>query len=247
MSTIERSIDSDKLGRTNNIKVFVPDTGNDSYAAVYLQHGLGDDEQTAWQRTKLADYAAHYELIIVTADAEGSWFCNDERDCSMWEDYFVFELPDFIEKEFPANPAAESRGQCGFSMGGYGAMMLALLHPDRFSAVSTHSGSFLFGHEYRKDRPERTAFMKAVAPPGGRYDLFALAGKNPFNAERAPAIRFEAGDRDHLLEHNRRFHTFLEEIGIAHSYAENSGSHLWSYVDQHLRDSLDFFSDKLSV
>ncbi len=247
MGLIKRTLVSEKLGCNNNIQVWVPDTGKEQYPTVYLQHGLGDDEQVPWKRTGLAEYAREYELIIVTADAERSWFVNDRRDGSLWEDYFTYELPSYIEENFPAAPKAESRGQCGFSMGGYGAMMYTLLHTERFSAVSTHSGSFTFGHEFREDRPERTEFMKAVAPPGGRYDIFALLENYPGFRQNVPAIRFDVGNRDHLLGQNRRFHAYLEENGIKHSYAENTGSHLWSYVDEQLHKSLRFFSDKLIV
>ena len=252
MSIIERTIDSKKLGRANNVKLWVPDTGEKLYPTVYLQHGLGDDEQVPWKRSNLELYAKDYGLIIVTADAKRSWFVNDGRGSEstggcLWEDYFCYELPSYIEDNFPAAPKAESRGQCGFSMGGYGAMMYTLLHPNRFTAVSAHSGSFTFAHEFREDRPERTEFMKAVAAPGSRYDIFALLDNFPDFTKDVPAIRFDVGDRDHLLEQNRRFHAFLEENCIEHSYIENSGAHQWSYVDSHLRESLKFFSDRLTI
>jgi len=220
----------------------------ESFPVVYLQHGLGDDQNTPWERTHLLPLAEEHPLIIVTSDAKSSWFVNDERSSKLlWEDFFAFELPEYIENNFPAAKSGNSRGQCGFSMGGYGAMMLALKHPDRFSAVSTHSGSFLFGHEYRKDRPERAEFMSAVAPPGGDYDLFRLTAEAGKTGRLIPDIRFDVGDKDHLLEQNRRFHAHLEQYQVLHDYKENKGSHLWSYVDQHIDESLAFFSAKLTV
>lgn len=253
MSVVERIIESKKLDRSNNVKLCVPDTGKELYPVVYLQHGLGDDEQVPWERTNLEAYAAELELIVVTADAEASWFVNDEREGGesnggcYWEDYFVFELPAYIEENFPAAASASGRGQCGFSMGGYGAMMYTLLHPDRFAAAAVHSGSFIFGHEYRKDRPERAEFMAAVAPPGGRYDLFALCESDSSLRQRQPAIRFNVGDRDHLLDQNRKFHACLEENQIEHDYIENKGSHHWAYVEENLLDSLRFLKSNLKV
>ena len=254
MAVLERVIDSDCLGRSNKLRLFVPESGKTGYSTVYLQHGLGDDESTPWTRTKLEQYASEYELIVVTSDAGASWFCNDirpesgRREGRRWEDYFAFELPEYVESNFPAAPVRSARGQCGFSMGGYGAMMLALLHPDRFGAVSTHSGSFVFGHEYRKDRPERAVYMKAVAPPGGRYDLFARIEKSAADGKVGmPALRMDVGDRDHLLEQNRKFHSHLISSSVEHLYFENKGEHTWSYVDAHLQESLSFFSNELST
>jgi S-formylglutathione hydrolase FrmB len=240
-------IDSKKLGMRNRVKLFIPDTGKEVYPVIYMQHGLGDDEQTPWLQSRLASYAERYELMVVTSNAAASWFCNDERDGRLWEDYFVYELPSFIESRFPSASKAEARGQCGFSMGGYGAMLYTLLHPDRFGAVSTHSGSFIFGHEFRADRPEREELMKAVAPPGGRYDLFALDSNHPGLLSSAPAVRFDVGLQDRLLEQNRRFHGYLDDIGLVHEYVENTGSHEWTYVDAHLEESLKFLSKNLQV
>ena len=246
MALIERTVKSEALGRSNNVRLFVPDSGNSLFPVIYFHHGLGSNGSTPWEKTGLPVIAEDYRMIIVTSDAEDSWFVNDITTGCMWENYFSTELPDYIEREFPAAPGRKARGQCGFSMGGYGAMMLTLLNPDRFSAVSTHSGSFVFGHEYRKDRPERAVYMKAVAPPGGRYDLFRHVSEYPWTKDNLPAIRMDIGRDDYLIEQDRRFHQCLNENGIDHYYAENSGTHSWGYVDEHLKDSLDFFAEKLS-
>lgn len=247
MAFFQKTIESTSLGMDIGICVQVPDF-DEKFPVVYMQHGLGDDQNTPWERSRLMPLAEEHPLIVVTADAKGSWFVNDERSGKLlWEDFFVYELPVYIEENFPAIASREGRGQCGFSMGGYGAMLYGLKHPDRFAAVSTHSGSFIFGHEYRKDRPERAAFMEAVAPPGGKYDLFRIVEELKAQAGPLPAIRCDIGEGDHLLEQNRRFHAHLKANGIAHVYKENSGSHHWSYVDEHLSESLKFFSEKLSV
>ncbi|MBI9105785.1 MAG: hypothetical protein JEZ04_03515 [Spirochaetales bacterium] len=247
MAFYQKTIESKALGLDIAVCIQVPDF-DEIFPVVYLQHGLGDNQNTPWERSRLLPLAEEHALIVVTADAKDSWFVNDERSGHLlWEDFFAFELPAYIEANFPAVPSRKGRGQCGFSMGGYGAMMLALKHPDRFAAVSTHSGSFIFGHEYRADRPERAEFMKDVAPPGGVYDLFTIIEKQKEAGTSIPAIRFDVGDKDHLLEQNRRFHKHLEENEISHEYIENIGSHHWSYVDQHLEESLQFFTDNLSV
>ena len=49
------------------------------------------------------------------------------------EDYVVQELPALIEQHFPAT---QRRAICGHSMGGHGALTLALRHPGRYASVS---------------------------------------------------------------------------------------------------------------
>ena len=123
-------------------------------------------------------------------------------------------------------------------------MMLGLKHPDRFSAICTQAGSFAFGHALRPDRPERTPFMQAVAPSGGKYDLWGLA-KTIANG-LPMAIRFDIGVNDHLLAYNRQFHAHLDQLGIAHEYEEVDGGHQWSYVNRQLPRTLEFIWEYLA-
>ncbi len=248
LSTIEFS--SDALGRTARMNVLVPNSAKRYYPVLYVQHGLGDTFATFCDRTDLEQLADALDLIVVMPDAGESWFCNDPRpDGLAWEDHLVVEVVDHIDANFPTIATREGRGQAGFSMGGYGAMMLAMKHPDRFGAVCVNAGSFAFGHALRADRPERSALMQAVAPPGGAYDLWVLAEKLAETlAGDGPsmAIRFDVGGNDHLLDVNRRFHDLLEELGIAHQYEEVEGGHQWVYVDRQLPTTLQFAAKHLA-
>jgi len=50
------------------------------------------------------------------------------------ETHVVSELPSWVEASFPIDP--RRRGIFGHSMGGHGALTLALRHPDRYASVS---------------------------------------------------------------------------------------------------------------
>jgi len=244
LSTIE--FDSTALGRKTNFNVFVPDGGKRHYPVLYVQHGLGDTFATFCDRTDIQQCVEGLELIVVMPDAGESWFCNDPRpDGLAWEDHLAIELVDHVDASFPTIATREGRGQAGFSMGGYGAMMFAMKHPARFSVVSVNAGSFAFGHELRPDRPERSAMMQAVAPPGGPSDLWVLAEKLATDGP-SMAIRFDVGRSDHLLEINRRFHGRLEELDVAHQYEEVEGGHQWVYVNRQLPTTLRFAVENLA-
>lgn len=245
VETVE--FDSEALGGQATMNVLVPDTGKTLYPAVYIQHGLGDTYETFFARTDLEACARDTELILVTPDGGDGWYCNDPRNGGLqWEDHIAGEVVDYVDANFPTIASRQGRAMAGFSMGGYGAMMLALKHADRFAAVCTQAGSFAFGHELRPDRPERSAFMQAVAPPGGRYDLFAITEALAAARGGEMAIRFDVGTDDHLLEHNRRFHAHLDGLGIAHEYEEVRGGHEWSYVNRRIPTTLSFLADHLA-
>jgi len=246
MSLTKFSFASSVLGATATINVLVPDGESGPHSVLYLHHGLGDTFETFSQATDIEGHARGLNIMVVMPDAGDGWFCNDPRPGGLaWEDHLAVELVDVIDAKFPTIANRNARGLAGFSMGGYGAMMLGLTHPGRFSAISTHAGSFAFGHALRPDRPERSEFMRAVAPPGGRYDLWQLA-KN-LTADTLPvAIRFDVGTDDHLLRYNREFHAWLEELGVPHKYDEVAGGHAWDYVNRQLPLTLDFMSKHLS-
>ena len=245
VETVE--FESEALGRAARMNVLVPRTGKGRYPTVYIQHGLGDTYETFFAWTDLEQYGREVELILVTPDGGEGWYCNDPREGGpLWEDHIAGEVVDYVEANFPAIGSREGRAMAGFSMGGYGAMMLALKHPDRFAAVCTQAGSFAFGHESRPERPERSAFMQAVAPPGGKYDLYVITEALAAAGRTDTAIRFDVGGGDHLLEHNRQFHAHLDGLGIAHEYEEVEGGHEWRYVNRRLPTTLSFLAAALA-
>ena len=159
---------SEILNRTATMNVLVPESGKRRYPVVYLYHGSDGNHASFPSNTAIERLARGFDLIVVMPSAGETWFCNDPRPGGLaWEDFFAVELVEFVDAQFPTIATRDGRGLAGFSMGGYGAMMLGLRHPDRFSAISTHAGSFAFGHALRADRPERSDFMRAVAPPSG--------------------------------------------------------------------------------
>ena len=78
------------------------------------------------------------EMIVVAANgfnAYGGSFYTNSPVTGNWEDFIVRDLVGNIDANYRTIARAESRGIAGHSMGGYGAMMLAMKHPEMFSAV----------------------------------------------------------------------------------------------------------------
>ena len=84
------------------------------------------------------------EMIVVMPDASnmygGSWYTNSELTGN-YEDYVVEDLVGYIDSNYRTIPSRDSRAIVGHSMGGYGAMKLAMKHPDVFGAVASHCGA----------------------------------------------------------------------------------------------------------
>ena len=109
------------------------------------------------------------------------------RNYRMWS-YVTEELPALVAKTFPVDPRRQSI--LGHSMGGHGALTVALRHPDRFRAAS--------------------AFAPIVAPSRVPWGIKALGGYLGDNAEA-----WRQHDAVALIEEGARFTDLLVDYGDA--------------------------------
>jgi S-formylglutathione hydrolase len=119
------------------------------YPTLYLLHGFTANS-SAWVKggyqglnlqTLMDDLIKNgkvREMIVVAANGnnayKGSFYTNSSVTGN-WEDFIVGDLLNHIDKTYRTIARAESRGIAGHSMGGYGAVMLGMKHPESFSAV----------------------------------------------------------------------------------------------------------------
>jgi len=110
-------------------------------------------------------------------------------------------------------------------MGGFGAVKLALKHPELFASVDSHSGlPGLMRHPLESKRLTREfTRIFGKSPKGGPEDPFTLAEK--IDRDRLPALRLDCGQEDPFIRQNRAFHAHLEELKIPHEYHEYPGTH----------------------
>jgi S-formylglutathione hydrolase FrmB len=237
---------SNALGKQTAAYIIVPEIGTPPYPVLYLLHGLSDDYTIWLRRTSIERYVSDLPLMVVMPDG-GRGFYSDAEQGFAYGKALGVELPERIERTFPAIPAREGRCVAGLSMGGYGAARLALAYPDRFAAAVSHSGAMGFGHHPNSHdgRPYPPEWERILGPTphGGPNDLFALATK--LTPEERPALRIDCGTGDFLIEPNRAFTTYLEEIGYPHEYEEFPGGHTWDYWDTHIQESIAFFQKTL--
>ena len=238
MALIHMNYFSAALGKMSALSAVVPQMPAGRMAVIYQLHGFSDD-YTAWQRrTSLERYADRYGVMVVMLDGGRSFYCDLPRGLGNYEQH-VLQTVELIDHTFATAAEPSGRGIGGLSMGGYGAVKLGLKYPDLFGSVAAHSGALdlaAIGHE---EIPE-VGLLTADLDPGN--DCFALASR----PGAKPALYFDCGLDDFLLEHNRRFHAHLDALGIAHSYAEHPGSHSWEYWDEHVETALRFHRQHLA-
>jgi enterochelin esterase-like enzyme len=135
------------LNRKVSFSVYLPDhydMATHPFPALYLLHGLGGDH-TEWLRNGalenvpalIAKREVRPMLFIMPSFGEQSWWVDGERDKA--ESALMRELIPYVEGKYKVLRDRRSRAVAGWSMGGYGALNLALRHPDFFCAAAVIS------------------------------------------------------------------------------------------------------------
>lgn len=238
---------SDALQKRVGANVILPAPNTPKpWPVMFLLHGLSDD-YTQWMRaTSIERYVEETPLVVVMPDGGRGFYC-DAVEGYAYATAIGVELPEIVERYFPVG---EKWCAAGLSMGGYGAVRLALDHPERFRSATSLSGALGFGHY--NERPEigedlLAEFRRIVGPKpmGGPNDLFALFER--LAPARRPALRIDCGTEDFLLDQNREFHEFLAGHGFPHEYEEHPGDHTWPYWDAHIQPAIRFHMRHLGV
>lgn len=236
MALVEVRFFADSLQKKTGMMLIVPEGVKGPFPVMYLLHGLSDDYSTWVRRTSIERYMDGVPMVVVMPDG-GRGFYTNAVEGPAGESHIMKDVVGFVEANFPVKKGGASRAIAGLSMGGYGAMKLALKHPRAFAAVSAHSSAFMAGHEPTPNIPERTRIF-GPDPAGGNEDVFALAEK--LSRRPRPALRIDCGKSDGLININRRFHKHLERLRIKHIYREYPGAHNWAYWDAHITETIDF-------
>jgi S-formylglutathione hydrolase FrmB len=234
---------SNVLQKHVGMNVILPTAGEPPFATYYLLHGLSDD-YTGWlRRTRIEWRVREFPLIVVMPDGFRGFY-TDNAEGPAYAKYIAEEVVDFVERNFPAKRIRAGRCIGGLSMGGYGALRLALSYPDRYASANSHSGALLYGHlnGVRDPSPLTPLEQRQIfgsEPAGSSHDIFALAAAAKQSAE-LPKLMLDCGVDDHLIGESRALHDELNRLQIAHEYREHPGAHDWDYWEAHLPEALAF-------
>jgi putative tributyrin esterase len=214
---------------------------------LYLLHGLGADYSDMLRETSIERYVADLPLIVVMPDGGRGWYV-DAVEGQAYDTAITHDLLGLIDRTFPTDPRREARALAGMSMGGTGAVGLALRHPDLFCSAASHAGwwgpgfvDFFLSPESRRISGPTPWFEN----PHNSYVLAQQSAREALSA--TPALRLDCGTEDVNLQENRAFHAYLDSIGIAHEYVEYPGSHNMAYCDARLPDALAFHARVLGI
>ncbi|OED40923.1 S-formylglutathione hydrolase [Endozoicomonas sp. (ex Bugula neritina AB1)] len=254
------TFNSSTLNSKTRFAIFLPPqaTNHTPVPVMYWLSGLTCTDENFMQKAGAFDAAASLGIAIVAPDTSprGEGVPDDAEavyDCGLgagfyvnatqspWKqhynmyDFIVHELPELIEANFPVT---SQRAISGHSMGGHGALMIALRNAERYSSVTAFSpisnptqvpwGQKAFSNYLGNNREEWK-----------KYDTCELL--ESFTGEGVPAL-VDQGDKDGFLENQLKPATLKESArkagyplelrmqpGYDHSYFFIS-----SFIEDHL-------------
>jgi S-formylglutathione hydrolase FrmB len=264
------TFDSKSLGAPERFSVFLPPSYSKNpsrtYPVVYFLHGLNNDE-TSWTVERNGQIQSTLEQMILSGKlpefimvhprGDSGFYCNYIDGTRRYEDLIAQELITYMETRYRAAKGRENRAIAGTSMGGYGALKIAMKYPDRYSAVAGQSPILFPGSnpsELAQD-PKSSRFysffagmLKPIFGDPIRQDLWdannpiVLATKQKLDSLK---IYFDYGTEDryipqiHLDEGNQALDKKLTEAHISHVFKARSGEpHGWALVAAHLDETL---------
>lgn len=219
------------------------------YPVLYLLHGL-DGHYTNWlAKTKLKEYVAQYQMIIVTPEGNNAWYTDSATDPhDQYETYFISELIPDVDSRFRTVNARGGRAIAGLSMGGYGALKFGVKYPDKFIFAGSISGAL--DPAVRSDVNPRNAWaylrpsiMQTFGPPGSptraANDLRQLVQDFPVDRlSSLPFFYLDCGTEDGFLTGNRELADILLQRKVPHEFRELPGAHNWVYWDAQVQEVL---------
>lgn len=272
MSFIHLNFYADSLKFRTEVRVALPDyprqrdplTSRETafdpqkrFPVVYLLHGFSGDYSDWATMMPIEAIANRYGFAIVMPHGYNTWYLNVPNGLQM-ENFIADELPAAMQALLPISDRADERFIAGLSMGGTGAMRIALQHPDRYRAAAAMSAvpdvSLPLCEPVGNEAYEQVLRSSAERCYGGREgfddthkNILKLALQRKQEGTRIPPLLFQYGEQDVRFEMQYpRFKRFCEENQLPVLCTSSPGGHNFDYWSPTLLQTMEWFRNMLS-
>jgi S-formylglutathione hydrolase len=254
-------------GTDMTFSIFLPpQAGDKPCPVVWYLSGLTCTHANVTEKGEYRAACAEHGLVFVAPDTSprgegvpgdpaGSWdfglgagFYVDateppfDRNYRMWT-YVTEELPDLVAAEFPVDMARQAI--TGHSMGGHGALTVALNHPRRFKSVSAFAPIVAPG-QVPWGQKALGGFLGDNRAEWRRHDAVALID----DGARVPEILIDVGSADPFIEKELRpdlLERACADAGIALTINRREGyDHSYYFISTFMAGHLRWHAERLT-
>jgi S-formylglutathione hydrolase FrmB len=219
---------------------------------ITLLHGLYGSGKDWLQLSSAGRYAYDRGYILVCPSCGNSFYNNMVYGPPVYS-VVVDYLPRQLDMIFKIPRDRDRNYIAGLSMGGYGAMRIGLLNPDRYAAIGAFSGAL-----------NTAAMIRAAAGTPSRSFFTPIFGENlniPGDADLLHLIPLAAGrekelkqrilitcgrqdeENYHIHSQNKAFIDAAQNAALDIAYREWDGVHTWNVWDRSLVEFISFIED----
>ncbi|CCH52164.1 putative esterase [Fibrisoma limi BUZ 3] len=238
------TVKTPNLRGRGDMTLWLPDVVKQPLPLVILLHGVYGSHWV-WALKGGAHHTADQLIregrirpMALVMPSDGLWgdgSCYLPHDGQAFDRWILDDVPQAVTEA--TEVSIEGLFISGLSMGGYGALRLGAMYPERFKAISGLSSITDLKQIKLFVEEPLVAYQQATSEDESVLSLMRL------NRDRLPPIRFDCGRDDLLIDYNRELHQALLDDKIPHQYEEFDGGHEWTYWETHLVETLLFFNE----
>ena len=268
MSEFHIEIESQYVGGRHPVTIIMPDPprvnpprtffeNGKKYKVLWLLHGTYGTNNDWLNRSMIEVFACERNLIVVMPHGMNLDYVNwpgSGIGTNMY-DYLFEELMPMVYNWLPASDKREDNFIAGLSMGGSGAMVYALGHPEKFAAACSLSYPLMDPRQQALEVTDRLvatpAHLQGFRPVrwenqlhnAGGYEAYLKSPANTWdrlqeavdNGVDLPELFFCIGADDFLYERYKIFKQYAQDHNFPITFAEEAGMrHEWRFWNQYI-------------
>lgn len=218
------------------------------FPTVYLLHGYADDFRCWPNKTQpaLDSLSTRWGMIFVCPDGRNSWYFDSKTNPDMqMESFITRDLVPYIDANYATIADPSQRAITGLSMGGHGALWLAMRHSDIWKNAGSTSGGVDFSEfpQYISTWCIDRALGTTDPATLRQYTVMSLV---PSLKPGQLNIIFDCGVDDFFAKINDNLHRAMLEAKIPHDYISRPGAHTHPYWRNALLYQLQYFNERFA-
>lgn len=259
MAIVRADLYSDALKRTVPITAVLPVDKVDlsgqriaepPYPTLYLLHGIFGDQNDWINGTRIARWAMDHNLAVIMPAGENHFYLDQQEDGFEYSRFISEELVELTRLLFPLSDRRDQTFIGGLSMGGWGALINGIRHPETFGAVIALSPAVLDEDYFRRDEQasyflDRGSYRRSCTGRTWKTlkeneDELMDQLEKTAQSDSRPRVYLACGQDDDLLPQSLRLADSLDRLGYTCTFDLQPGGHEWDFWDSQIHKVVDW-------